>query len=173
MSVLIGYRFKGIVKKELRDIFEPIALKGRWDESPDKFLRDFGRDPNAWKFPMSYTGYVRRWKEKPWQRRYNKTTGEWTFQVDMNWGTSPMEWWEPLIIPYCMESVSHYEEWQEMWADAWKSGEEYTRLHKFENGEFSTLGWLDTEGKFLTEEQFIEKVGLENYKWHILGEIPE
>lgn len=109
MSVLVGYRFKGIVKMELREIFEPIAMEGRWSESPDEFLRDFGRDPNAWKFPISYTGYVRRWKETPWQRSYNKTTGEWIFQADMNLATSPFEWWEPLIIPYCMESVFHYE----------------------------------------------------------------
>lgn len=57
-----------------------------------------------------------------------------------------------------------------MWADAWEFGEEYTCLHKFENGKFKTLGWLDTEGKFLTEEQFIERVGSENYRWHILGD---
>lgn len=42
MSLYAAVRFKGIVKKELREIFEPIAMEGKWRESPDPFLRDFG-----------------------------------------------------------------------------------------------------------------------------------
>lgn len=169
MSVLVGYRFKGIVKKEFRDIFEPIALEGKWNESPDEFLNSFGSNWSARKIPMAHSGYAKRWRKDPWQRSYNKETGEWKFEADFNFSSFPFEWWEPHIIPYCMESVSHYEKWEEVWADAWDGDpdREYTRLLKFENGKYIKLGWFDIDGKFLTEDQFIEEIGLDNYKSHI------
>ena len=149
MSLYVALRFKGIVKQELRELFEPIALEGRWDESPDPVLRDFGEAyPRAGLIPRGACCIIDRWKKEPWERSYNKDTGEWIFQADINTRSVPINEFFNEIVPYCMESVEHIETWYE----AWETSEQYTALEKYENGKLKLIGWLDTDGIFVPGE---------------------
>lgn len=147
MSLYAAVRFKGIVKKELRDIFEPIAMEGKWRESPDLVLRDFGEccfSPGA--IPCGVIGYMERWKKEPWERRYNKETGEWIFEAEPNTRSFDFLDWEDEIIPYCMESVEHYESWMEPLNGPY---EYTTHLQKFQDGEWIEIGIIDEDGNLI------------------------
>jgi len=147
MSLYAAVRFKGIVKKELRDIFEPIAMEGKWRESPVPVLRDFGEccfSPGA--IPCGAIGYMERWKKEPWERRYNKETGEWIFEAEPNTRSFDFLDWEDEIIPYCMESVEHYESWMEPLNGPY---EYTTHLQKFQDGEWIEIGIIDEDGNLI------------------------
>lgn len=149
MSLYTAIRFRGIVKPEFRDIFEPIALHGKWKESPDDVLRDFGEcNRSASYIPCASACIIDRWQKEPWKTGYSKETGEWVFEVDINTYSLPVCDFEDEIIPYLMESVEHYEVWHELWTEDKNYTEEYTALEKFENGEMKLLGWLMADGSF-------------------------
>ena len=141
MSLYMDIRFKGIVKEQFRDSFEPIALEGRWKESSDPLLQRFGNDyvSEFIPIPIGAAGGaygVTRWNSEPWERKYDKTTGEWQFMCSFNVRRhSQMLWdWEDEIIPYLMECVEHYETWREP-----EGNEPYTQktlFRKFVNGEW-------------------------------------
>ncbi len=154
MSLYATVRFKGIVKKELREIFEPIAMEGKWRESPDPFLRDFGETCMNQSGIPCYTVYsIERWNKEPWERSYNKETGEWIFQAEPNTRRSfNFLDWEDEVIPYCMESVEHYESWMEPLDGPY----EYTTyLQRFQDGEWIDIGILDEDGNLIRDDRNI------------------
>ncbi len=149
-------RFRGVVKKEFREIFAPIALEGKWKESSDKVLREFGEEypwesvkiPNA-DYPGKY--YVKRWNETPWEKSWDEKTGVWQFQFGINVYSSYCVYdFEEEILPYLMESVEHYETWLEPVGD-----EPYsygTCLEKLIDGELEVVGWFHEDGTFEAKE---------------------
>lgn len=150
MSLYAALRFKGIVKKELREIFEPIAMEGLWRESPDDFLRKFGKANRiSYAIPCYNSHIIEWWQKEPWECSYNKETGEWIFQSDINQYSFPFDEWMDEIVPYCMESVSHFETWFEDF-DYYS---EYTCLEKYENGEYTILGHFYKDGTFTPAEE--------------------
>ena len=151
MSLYISLRFKGIVKKEFRDNFEKIAMYGKWDESDDKILKTFGQDRSARFIPCAYSIMVDRWNDEPFETSYNKDTGEWIFQADINIHSFPWNEWIEEIIPYCMEYISHFETSYESWGSDYKT----TCLEEFNDGKFNLLGWIDENGKILPKDYFI------------------
>lgn len=152
MSRYEEIRFRGIVKKELREIFEPIALYGKWEESPDPVLRDFGESySRASSIPCAEStgnSFVKRWNETPWEKRYNKETGEWQFQVEININYNSMLLidFKEEIIPYLMESIDHYEAWIEPIGD-----DPYTQdtsLQRMVDGSLEVVGFFDEDGNY-------------------------
>lgn len=115
MSRYMAIRFIGTVKKEFRDIFEPIALRGEWANSPDPVLRAFGEENyNAGDIPLAGSPFaIKQWEADPWPRFYDPISGKWIFQCEVNMHHYPTVDWEDDIIPYCMESVELYECWIE------------------------------------------------------------
>ena len=152
MSRYMDIRFNGIIKKELRDIFKPIALEGKWDESPDEFLREFGTLTCAWRIPNSSEPYaISRWEKDPWVRSYNEETGEWRFQASFNMHSFDWLEWEDEIIPYICESLPHYENWTEPIGD--DTYDENTILMELQNGKLVLRGYYDDEGVFTPIEE--------------------
>ena len=145
MSLYESLRFKGIVKKEYREIFEPIALEGRWEESKEPGLRDFGDYPEAYRFPMSLPSMVERWEKEPWQTSYNKQTGEWIFEAEVNARKISVYDFLYDIVLFYMESAEHIETWDE----EWEYHDGSTRLEKFEEGHFIGCGWFLPDGTFV------------------------
>lgn len=95
MSFYFSYRMKGIVKKEFREIFEPIALMGDWKESSDLILRGFGEEEPVTRYvPCGIHMGPKRWDEHPWERSYDQETGKWICEFGIN--TSACDWmaWE-------------------------------------------------------------------------------
>lgn len=151
MSLYISLRFKGIVKEKLREKFQSIALYGNWKTSDDKILSTFGKNRCASFIPCAKSIMVDKWMENPLQTKYNKNTGEWEFQVDLNINTFPWIEWLEEIVPYCMESVSHFETCYEAWGNNYKT----TCLEEFRNGKFNLIGWIDENNELLPKDYFI------------------
>ena len=156
MSRYQEIRFKGIVKKELREHFEPIALYGKWVESPDPVLRDFGEcHTNASCIPRSDSvgNYaVERWNNTSWERKYDKETGEWQFQVAININRNWMFLtdWEDEILPYLIESIEHYEVWDEPIADDPSPKE--TALLAWVKDSLEVVGIIDENGNYIARK---------------------
>lgn len=146
-------RFRGVVKKGFRENFAPIALEGKWKESSDKVLREFGEEypwesmkiPNA-DYPGKYA--VKRWNETPWEKSWDEKTGVWQFQFGINVYSSDCVYaFEEEILPYLMESVDHYEVWMEPVGD-----EPYidaTTLMQLINGELDAVGCYEEDGTYI------------------------
>ena len=101
-----------------------------------------------------YTVYsIERWNKEPWERSYNKETGEWIFQAEPNTRRSfNFLDWEDEVIPYCMESVEHYESWMEPLNGSY----EYTTyLQRFQDGEWIDIGVLDEDGNLIRDDRNI------------------
>ena len=137
MGMYTGIRFKGYVKKEFRDTFEDIAMKGDWDKSNDEVFSNFGKLGRSGFIPcgsLSYmpdkweTDYINEQGEKEidfanyykqvatdgFKRSYNKETGYWTFQCSLkNYEDEIEQWFE--ILPYFIESIEHLEYFYEEW----------------------------------------------------------
>lgn len=141
VSFYFSYRMKGTVKKELREIFEPIALEGKWKEASNPVLREFGElEPVTRYVPCGFVIGPKRWKEHPWERSYNKKTGEWVCEFSIN--SHGCDWlsWENEILPYCMESIQYYESRSE------ESGE-FSVLYEFdEDWEKKPIGYMEEAG---------------------------
>ena len=141
MSLYMDMRFRGIVKEQFRDSFESIALEGRWKESKDQLLQQFGNNYVSEFIPIPIGGVVcpygvSQWEREPWERKYDRTTGEWQFMCSFNvrYRYQMLKEWEDEIIPYVMECVEHYETWIEP-----EGNEPYTQktlFRKFVNGEW-------------------------------------
>lgn len=118
MSRYKDIRFRGVVKQEFRENFAPIALEGKWIESTDEKLRDFGKTyplesmkiPNA----DSKGNYaIEQWNEKPLEKSWDMESGAWQFQISININKSYCLYdFEEDILPYLMETVE-YETWLE------------------------------------------------------------
>ena len=152
MSLYVAIRFKGIVKKELREVFAPVALTGKWQNCQDEVIRDFGEAYKTTYLSGGGSGLIDKWKADKWENCYNTETGEWIFETDINQRRMPYWEFEDEIIPYLMESVEHLE----LYYEAWESDREVTTVDKYENGEFELVGWIDEAGKWMTDEE-IEK----------------
>ena len=103
MSRYVALRVRGIIKPEFRADFEPIAMHGKWDESPDPLLRNFAESyfPYASRIPCSATPTGIEWRDKgPWPRTYDPITGEWTFECEVNIHSFPLWEWETTIVPH-------------------------------------------------------------------------
>lgn len=164
MGMYTGIRFKGYVKKEFRDTFEDIAMKGDWDKSDDEVFLAFSKISRATFIPcgsLAYmpdeweTDYINEQGEKEidfanyykqvatdgFKRSYDKETGYWTFQCSLkNYESTIQEWF--YILPYFIESIEHLEVFYEEWA--------YSRRYDFVDGQiqevddnFIKYGWDD------------------------------
>lgn len=156
MSFYYSMRVKGTIKKELREIFEPIALEGKWKESPDPVLRGFGEEEEVTRYiPLFDPFGPKRWDDHPWPRSYNKETGEWIFETSVNGHGCYFPFWEEEILPYCFEKIEHYEFYMED-----NPPYDHTSLSKYEDGCLILLGNLDGEGNFIpwTGKSFIERL---------------
>jgi len=149
MSFYVSIRFKGIVKKELREVFAPVALTGNWQDCQDEVIRDFGEAYKTTYFIGNGSGLIEKWKQEPWKTSYDVKTGEWIFETDINTRRTPYWEFEEEIIPYLIELAEHIE----LWYEAWESGNEITTVDKYENGEFELVGWLDEAGNWMTDEE--------------------
>jgi hypothetical protein len=117
MGNYTGLRFKGVIKKEFRKDFEPIAMEGAWDVAikDSKFL-DFSCDFRASFIPCGALCYMPgSWEtDDVIERTYDQNTGLWTFQCSLkNYGETIENFLE--MVPYFIESVEYcevlYEEW--------------------------------------------------------------
>lgn len=164
MSRYMDIRFHGIIKKELREMFAPIALEGKWAESSDEVLRSFGELTCAWRIPLSSEPYaISRWEKDPWVKSYNEETGEWKFQASFNMHSFDWLEWEDEIIPYICESLSHFEQWMEPIGD--DSYDESTILMELQDGELELVGYYDDDGVYTPiDESYWGKRKQENNK---------
>lgn len=154
MSRDIEIRFRGIVKSEFRKEFSSIALEGKWSNSSDVKLSDFGMEHPHYSpgIPMADSAgcyFVDRWNTEPWNRSWNKETGEWQFQISMNWNRASDCLCDFIddIIPYLMESVDHFETWIEPVLD--DPYEPITTLKQFQNGKFEFCGLILEDGTII------------------------
>ena len=121
MGMYTGLRFKGVVKKQFREEFEPIALKGCWEEAKDKKINNFANTSRASFIPCGALAYMpEEWEdteEKPtdgFERTYNKESGVWTFQCSLKNYDDTIEIFLTLA-PYFIERVEHCEVFYEEW----------------------------------------------------------
>ena len=125
MGMYTGLRFKGIVKKQFRDEFEPIALRGCWEEAKDKKISNFANCSRASFIPCGALCYMPdEWEEweddnkrkasDGFERTYNKESGVWTFQCSLKDYEDTIEDFLSLV-PYFIESVEHCEVFYEGW----------------------------------------------------------
>lgn len=124
---------------------------GDWKESSDLILRGFGEEESVTRY-VPYGIYMepKRWDEHPRERNYNKETGEWICEFGVN--TSAYDWmaWEDEILPYCMESIQHYESCAEGPGDN-------TTLFEYINGKKEPIGILDGNEVFHSKEELQDK----------------
>lgn len=115
MGMYTGIRFRGYVKKEYRNKFENIALKGQWVESDIPQFKKFGQD--VWRssfIPCGALMYM-PWEreEKEYKKSFNKETGLWVFQCSLkNYENEINTFFD--LIPFFMETAEievYYEEW--------------------------------------------------------------
>ena len=153
MSRDIEIRFRGIVKKEFRELFEPIALYGKWTESSDEKLREFGECyDRPQRIPLAdYAGKyaVKRWNTEEWDHKYDKESGLWQFRIGINMYSDGylIVDFDDEIVPYVMEEVSHYERWVEPIGD--DPYDEITVLCELVDGEIEPVGVYDENGVLL------------------------
>ena len=119
MGMYTGLRFKGVVKEEFRDNFEPIAMEGCWDESRDKMFLDFSCDSRSSFVPCGGLCYMPdAWVEEEkteFARSYDKETGRWVFSCSLkNYEDTIKDFLH--LVPYFVENVEYcevfYEEWK-------------------------------------------------------------
>lgn len=139
MGDYTGLRFKGIVKKEFRDNFEEIAMRGEWASSSDKVLHAFGNYSRASFIPCGVLTYMPdEWEQAPYdeygngvatdgfERSYDNKTGRWTFQCSLKNYADTIEHFFK-IVPYFIEKVDV--------AEVYFERAEYSCLYKLQNGE--------------------------------------
>ena len=156
MSRYQEIRFRGVVKQEFREEFDLIAIGGRWKESSDKILRAFGNVFwEAQNIPIAArdcSRNVKRWNETPWERSWDKETGVWQFQIAMN--VNSFNFWyhfEEEILPYLMESVEHYEVWQEPLEN--KPHDETTLFMQLTDGKWGEIGFFGEDGTYQPKDR--------------------
>lgn len=152
MSQYMELRFRGIVKEEFREIFEPIAKEGKWKESADSVFTEFGEyDRISTRFRFkNLDSYVERWNKHPWDAFYDKETGLWFFHTQMNMRNDwldIMDDFEDIIVPYCIEKVLWWEEWYEDFDDI----ENFftSTVYEYFNGRKHGVGTIKEDGSFV------------------------
>lgn len=130
MGMYTGIRFKGYLKPEFRENFDPIANRGEWNNSNDPILSAFGALRRAPFIPCGVLYYMpEEWEETlidkesgiltfkdrdGFNRTWNKDTGYWAFQCSLkNYGCEIEEWFD--IIPHFVEKIIHLEKFYEEW----------------------------------------------------------
>ena len=58
MGTYTGLRFKGIVKKQFREEFAPVALRGCWEDAKDKKISNFANCSRASFIPCGALCYM-------------------------------------------------------------------------------------------------------------------
>ena len=116
-----GLRFKGIVKKQFREEFVPIALRGWWEDAKDKKISNFANCSRASFIPCGALAYMPdEWEDgnkkatDGFERTYNKESGVWTFQCSLKDYENTIEEFLALV-PYFIESIEHCEVFYEEW----------------------------------------------------------
>lgn len=115
-----GIRFKGYVKKQFRENFEPIAICGDWKSSEDIIFSDFGHLERSHMIPCGalcympsvwrrYDFYSDEWVDiDGFERTWDKETGYWTFQCSLKNYLYEIEQFISMI-PYFIEKLEHLE----------------------------------------------------------------
>ena len=124
MGAYTGLRFKGIVKKQFRGEFAPIALNGCWEDAKDKKINNFANCSRASFIPCGALNYMpdewEKWEDENrkatdgFERTYNKESGVWTFQCSLKDYENTIEEFLALV-PYFIESIEHCEVFYEEW----------------------------------------------------------
>lgn len=136
-----------------------LFAQARREAMIEKYEQEFYAAELAERFKR--TGMCDRWGKNPWKKSHNVETGEWIFECGYNTRTTGTLAYDFVkdVVPYCMESVEHYETWCEpIDDDPWPTD---TLLESFIDGEWVMIGGV-TEDESLIVLRLIEKG---QYQW--------
>ena len=158
MGMYTGLRFKGYIKEEYREMFEPYALgKKEWEEMTEVDISEFSKLERSCMIPRGALCYMPdSWEEElrvdkdttvegvysdndGFERQYNKETGYWAFQCSLKNYGDEIETFMKIIVPIFVEKIDHLEELYEEW--------EKSTLYNFVDGKLEQVGEINYYGE--------------------------
>lgn len=146
MGMYTGLRFKGVVKKEYREMMDEIHQGVEWSDFVEAFpfLNEYAKQDRAEFIPRGVLCYMPNDWEKGkfpnqvatdgFERSINLTTGVWTFQCSLKNYNDEIEQFFEEVLPHLLESAQHieyrYEEWDESVFYVFENGKIVEKLNK-------------------------------------------